>query len=157
MFFPLYAEISCENGKISASVMLLKLPIYLYPKRNKSRKKKKEKKLELNAGLIGKLLQSISLKMLRLRFISAGDDPYDAVMRYNCANAIAGFFYPFIDADKRDIEIKTDFEAKQSELSAFLKLKISIYKLLPAIPILIKQRKTKHGKQIEQHNADNDE
>ena len=137
--------------------MLLKLPIYLYPKRNKSRKKKKEKKLELNAELIKKLMQSVTLKKLRFRFISAGDDPYDAVMKYSCINAIAGFFYPFVDADKRDIEIKTDFEAKKSSFSAYLELRIKTYKLLPAIPILLKQRKKNHGKQIKQHNADNDE
>lgn len=166
MILPICAEISCKDGKASVSVRLSKIPIYLYPKRNKSEKKKKEKKLELKDKLeIAKILRRtlkrvfhrFKLSKLKLRFISAGDDPYDVVMRYDNANAIAGFFYPFTATENRDIDIRTDFEAEKSEFSAFLELKIRIYQLVSISPdaakillkIFFKQRKMKVGKQTQ--------
>lgn len=166
MILPICAEISCKDGKASVSVRLSKIPIYLYPKRNKSEKKKKEKKLELKDKLeIAKILRRtlkrvfhrFKLSKLKLRFISAGDDPYDIVMRYNNANAIAGFFYPICDAENRDVVIRADFESERSEFSAILGLKIRIYQLFAVAPaaamgilkIFIKQRKTKNGKQTQ--------
>lgn len=136
MLLPLCAELNCENGKISASVTLFKIPIYLYPKRNKSTKKKNEKKHDAKlriAKTVLKTVRSSSLTMLKLRFISAGDDPYDAVMKYSIANAIAGYFYLFINAENKDIVIKTDLNAQKSEFSAFMGLKIRLYKLVFAI------------------------
>lgn len=172
LLLPLSAEISCEEGKISISVKLFIIPIYLYPQRNRIEKKKKEKKLELSDRLniantlrktLGKALKNFEIDKLRLRFISAGDDPYSIVTRYNSANAIAGFFYPFIDPEVSDIEIATDFEAEKTVFSALLRMKVKIFRLLAYAPgaakgiikIIIKRRKLENGKQTKSDNANN--
>lgn len=172
LILPLSAEISCNNGKISISVKLFIIPIFVYPKRNRIEEKKKENKLELSDRLniantlrktIGKALRKFEISKLKLHFVSAGDDPYYIVTRYNNVNAIAGFLYPFVEPENRDIEIFTDFEAEKSALSAFLALKVKIYRLIVYAPgaalgiikIINKRRKLKNGKQTKSGNADN--
>ena len=166
LFLPFASELSYSPSGLHVSVKLFKIPIYIYPKRNKPEKKKSEKKLKLTDKLeLAKIIfrafklskQKIKTDTLKLRFISAGDDPYDVVMRYNSMNVIAGLFYPVIHPKNSDIVIRTDFEAGKSELSAYILLKIRFMHLLRAAPaaaigiikILIKQRTTANGKQTQ--------
>lgn len=166
LFLPFASELSYSPSGLRVSVKLFKIPIYIYPKRNKPEKKKSEKKLKLKDKLeLAKIIirtlrrtkHNIETDTLKLRFISAGDDPYDVVMRYNSINAIAGLFYPVLHPKNSDIVIGADFEAEKSELSAFILLKIRFVHLLRSAPaaavdilkLLIKQRTKANGKQTQ--------
>lgn len=89
-------------------------------------------KLALEA--LGRFRRSLSIDLLELHLVTAGPDPYSAVMNYGYFNAAIGALLPALHRTfkikKEDISSDIDFEADKMKIDAALALTIRIGQIL---------------------------
>lgn len=157
---------------MSIAVSLLWITKPLLPIKKKAKNKPKqslnELYLSLNAAIkaYNKIKKSIVIENINIYFISADDDPYTAVMKYNAANSFAFSLMTYLEncfnVKKHNINIDTDMTGNESitELSAELSLRFG--HILYAVSVYMLEmikfgRRSKNGKQTKRNDAVGDE
>lgn len=180
---PVIAEVFYDSAGLKVTLKIWFKHIKILPKRPETQNKSaKPKKLSFSfsewidiAGMtfntLRRLTSKLNIGVLKLRYISAGDDPFEVVSRYNAMSAAVRTIYPFLNLKESDIKLGCDFEAEKSNFEFAFNLKIRIFHLMFIAPataysmlkLLLKNRRkqrkgnseAKNGKQTQQHYADN--
>ena len=182
---PVSAEIFYDSDGLKVSLKIWFKLIKILPKKPETQNKSvtvKKKKFDFSfsewldiAGMtfntVRRLTSKLNIGVLKLRYISAGDDPFEVVSRYNAVSAAVRTIYPLLNLKESEIKLECDFEAEKSDFAFSFEMKIRIFHLMFIAPataysmlkLLLrnrrKQRKgnseAKHGKQTQQHYADN--
>lgn len=183
---PVGVSLGYDNGALSIEAVFAFIKRKIYPPQRK--KKKKEKKagsfalpdfltedkwelLKLVLEALGRFRRRLCMDHFRLRYISAGDDPYRSVMRYNSVNALMSGLAPAFEnafyVKKREIVLDVDFSG-ESVFELGFSLSIRIHQILSlgvlTLISLLKlrsrsrnERKSSDGEQVKRSNAVNDE
>ena len=155
-------------GNFSVTVSALWIKKALLPKEKKRKEKPKQslaqRYLSLNAAIkaYNKIKKSIVIENLRISFISADADPFNAVMKYNAANAFAFSLFTYLESchkiENREIDIDTDMTAVKSTLDAAARLSLRLGLILYAVSVYMLEmlkfgRRSKNGKQAKRNDA----
>lgn len=157
---------SCHAGSLGASVSILGIKKELSFKKHKKKQKKSftERYLSLNAAVkaYNKIKKSIVIEYININFISSGDDPYNAVMQYNAANAFAFSLLTYLEScykvKNREVNIDTDMTNDKSIVEVSTELSLRLGHILYAVLVYMIEmmkfgRRSKNGKQAKRNDA----
>lgn len=90
--------------------------------------------IRLGLDALGRFRRSISIDLLKLHVVTAGPDPYSAVMSYGYVNAAIGALLPPLHKTfkikKEDYDSRIDFEAEKLGIDARVVLSVRIGEIL---------------------------
>ncbi len=141
LFLKISLHASYGDEGLSIHSDILWFEIKLLPKRKKAKKKKSAASLKKRLELIKVVLKTLDkikhiivFDKVRIRYIAAGDDPYNTVREYNAVNAFIGAVIPFFESyfgvKDKEIEIDANMCGERSELEFEIKLSIRICQIL---------------------------
>lgn len=115
------------------------------PKKEKVKTPKSEKKLRLNKDdiftllktafrALGRFRRHLSIDRLELNWLSAAEDPYDAVMQFGWLNAGLHTLMPYVHEVLKirgeDIRTAVDLELKKPQITAAVTATLQIWEIL---------------------------
>lgn len=159
---------SYHAGNFSVTVSALWIKKTLLPKEKKRKEKPKQSLaqsyLSLNAAIkaYNKIKKSVVIEKLRMSLISADAEPFNAVMKYNAANAFAFSLFTYLESchkiKNREIDIDTDMTAVKSTLDAAVRVSLRLGLILYAVSVYMLEmlkfgRRSENGKQAKRNDA----
>ncbi len=155
MLIPAGVHASYTGGSFTASAHVWFYRIGLYPPKEKKTRGEESEPTEAGAepkpkknllsdfafddwlSLIKTALRALRhfkkvvfFDIIRLRAVISAPDPYDAVMRYNSVNGLAGSIIPFFESGfrvkERDIYIDLDMQSGESRAEAELSVSVRL-------------------------------
>ena len=122
-------------------------------------------------GVKDKLRKYLRLEKLKISYLSADRDPYNAVMKYNIVNTVMRSALLFAENSRntKNVSINSEirFSQENSEISAVLGISVRVWQVIAlcfrldkgVLKSLIKttRKEETHGKQIERNDAISDE
>lgn len=126
---------SYSDGQI---VTEIRLSIFKLPTDKKKGKKKssidaKFRILKSLFGIRNELKEYIRIEKLKISYLSADRDPYNAVMKYNIVNAVTGSALLFAENSRKirnkSICINTDFTQEEQKTKMVLGLSIRVWQI----------------------------
>jgi len=168
---PLGVSLSYDADGLKLSAVLGLFKKGMLPAEKKPEKPKKPKKhssfslpefltedrwalIKLILELLARFRRRIYLEHFTLHYISAGDDPYEGVMRYNRVNAVLGSIAPLFEqvirVKRRDISLDIDFQSEKSIFELSFSLNIRIMRIIGLLILtLLSVLKLRHRRRIE--------